>query len=108
MPYSEEHKMKMGLRVTGIFVLQILSLFIAGRIIGNQFGQAEIFLTSPSACIGYVVVFGPLIGISIAGVVLAMYLVFKPATTSTIWTFGAAVALLDILAAIHMKLAFCS
>jgi hypothetical protein len=100
--------MRSSLRIFGIFLLDLAVLFITRNMMWNLFPSAELFLTSPNACLGYVVVFGPIIALSIGAALLACVLFFLPARTSSIWAFTLALAFLDAITAAHMKLEFCS
>jgi hypothetical protein len=97
---------KTAAKVASIFLLQAIVLLVLRNVIGNHFTDASIIIRSHS-CDDNMVYFNPIIGLSIGGTLLALLLLIRPARTSTIWSFAAALALLDGIVATHMRGAGC-
>ena len=95
------------LRWVSIFLAHVVLLWLGMRAIGVHFYEAAFWLTSPAACIGYVVVFGPLIGLSITcSLVASIYSIWVP-RTATLWCFLLAFFVLFAMVGTHMKMPTC-
>jgi hypothetical protein len=99
--------MARALRAAPILVSQLVLLF-AFYVAGNRLLSVCLYLSSPAACLGRMVCFNGIIGVSVGVLAIDSYLGFKPAKSSTIWLFVAAVIIIDALAISHMTITFCS
>jgi hypothetical protein len=95
--------MKSAARIVGIFLLQVVTLLIATRLIGAPIMSATVWRVPLGSCYGYDIDFRFMIGLSAASVLVAVVFDLKRSRQSTVWTFIAALVTLDILYSAHLK-----
>ena len=91
------------LRTIGVFLLQLITLLLATRLIGAPIMSATIYRVPLGSCSGYDLDFRFMIGLSASSILVAIFLDFRRSRQSTIRTFIAALVILNIFYATHLK-----